>query len=445
MEKYDVAVIGAGAGGLNVSFTALKMGKKVLLIEKNKPGGECTWTGCIPSKALIHIADEINTAKKYAEIKIDSEAILKKVRELRATAHQAESVESLEEAGLNYLNGTAKFVDKNTLDVDGNKIRAEKIFVCTGTSAAVPDIQGLDKISYLTNENIFSLNRFPASMIVLGAGAIGVELSQAMNRLGVKVTLVEMADSILFREEKDLALKLEGILAQEGVEIMTSAKAMEVGKDAEGVRLVVAQNGATKVITAEKILIATGRTPNLAGFGLDKIGVKYSKKWIEVDEYLETAAEGVYAAGDIVGPYLFSHMGGVQGRLAVKNAFGAENEKVDYSNAAWCTFTHPEFARTGLTETQARERYADKIKVYSYDYKDIDRAVVEEKTEGLFKLICDEDGYVVGASILGERACEVLCELQVVKTFKLKFSELGKVIHPYPSYSETLFNMSMQD
>jgi pyruvate/2-oxoglutarate dehydrogenase complex dihydrolipoamide dehydrogenase (E3) component len=444
MNHYDVAVIGAGAGGLNISFEALGLGKKVLLIDKNKPGGECTWSGCIPSKALINIADEIHTAKKYGEIEIDTEAILKKVRALIETAHKGESVEVLEAAGITYLNGFAKFKDKNTLDINGYEIKADKIFISTGSSPTIPPIKGLDNINYLTNDNIFLLDKLPKSIIVLGGGAIGVELSQAMNRLGIKVKLVEMIDSILFREEKKLALNLEDILRKEGVEIFTSSKAIEINKDSLGVKLVVEQNGKTKEIIGDEILLALGRTPNLEGLDLEKIGVKFNEKKIEVNEYLETSANGVYAAGDIVGPYLFSHMGGVQGRLALKNAFSVAKEKADYSNAAWCTFTHPELARTGMTESEAREKYGDKINVYTHRNDELDRAIVDEKTEGMSKVICDENGYVIGASILGERACEIICELQVIKTFNLKFSDLQKVIHPYPGYSELLLNMSRE-
>ncbi len=442
MEKYDIAIIGAGAGGLNAAFEALGLGKKVVLIEKNAPGGECTWSGCIPSKALINIADEIHTAKKYGEVKINGKNILSKVRTLIHKAHKAEAVEVLDRAGINYIKGYAKFKDSNTLDIDGKEIKADKIFICTGSSALVPPIKGLDQINYLTNENIFLLDDLPKSMIVLGAGPIGVELAQAFNRLGVRVKIVEMAETILFREEKEMALQLQSVLENEGVEVFTSSKGIEIKKEKEGVNLIIDRDGNTNEIKAERILLALGRKPNLEGFNLEKTGIKYNNKAIEVNEHFETNIFNIYAVGDIVGPYLFSHMGAIQAKQAVKNAFTDSKDSVDYSNTAWCTFTDPEFARSGMKEEDARSEFGNKIQVFTHKYSDLDRAVVDEKSQGMAKIICDEEGYILGASILGERACEMLGELQVIKSLRIPFYRLQEAIHPYPSYSELLLTMS---
>ncbi|NBI07074.1 dihydrolipoyl dehydrogenase family protein [Senegalia massiliensis] len=442
MNKYDVVVIGAGAGGLNTAFEAIGLGKKVALIEKNAPGGECTWSGCIPSKALINIADEIHTAQKYGTVNIDGKEILNKVRELVHTAHQAEAVEVLQEVGIDYIKGYAKFKDTNTLDVEGKEVKGDKIFISTGTSALVPPIKGLDRVNYLTNENIFLLKDLPKSMIVLGGGPIGVELAQAFNRLGVSVKIVEMAETLLVREEKEMALNIQKTLDKEGIEVFTSAKGVEVKEEESGVNLIIDKDGNTSVIKAEKILLALGRKPNLEGFNLEKVGVKYNKKGIQVDDYFETNIPNIYAVGDVVGPYLFSHMGAVQAKQAVKNAFTQTKETVDYSNTSWCTFTHPELARTGMTEEEARAQFGNNIQVFTHKYRDVDRAVVDQKTQGMAKVICDEQGYILGASILGERACEMLGELQIVKSFNIPFYKLQEVIHPYPSYSEILLTMS---
>lgn len=442
MNKYDIAIIGAGAGGLNASFEALGLGKKVVLIEKNAPGGECTWSGCIPSKALINIADEIHTAKKYGKVNIDGKEILNKVRQLVHTAHQAEAVEVLEEAGVHYIKGYARFKDINTLDVDGKEIKADKIFICTGTSALVPPIKGLAQVNYLTNENIFLLKDLPESMIVLGGGPIGVELAQAFNRLGVHVKIVEMAETLLVREEKEMALDIQKTLEEEGIEVFTSAKGVEVKEEENSVNLIIDKDGNTSEVKAEKILLALGRKPNLKGFNLEKIGVNHNKKGIEVDDYFETNIPNIYAVGDVVGPYLFSHMGAVQAKQAVKNAFTQTKGTVDYSNTSWCTFTHPELARTGMTEEEARAQFGNNIQVFTHKYSDVDRAVVDQKSQGMAKVVCDEQGYILGASILGERACEMLGELQIVKSFKIPFYRLQEAIHPYPSYSELLLTMS---
>jgi pyruvate/2-oxoglutarate dehydrogenase complex dihydrolipoamide dehydrogenase (E3) component len=444
MNKYDVAIIGAGAGGLNSAFTAVSFGKKTVLIDKYKPGGECTWSGCIPSKALIQIAKDIKTAKKFAPVAIDSKAILKKVRFLVEEAHQHEAVSTLEEAGIEYINGCAKLKTANSIDVDGKEIIADHIIIATGSKPLVPSIQGIDKVNYLTNENVFQQVIFPEKLIVLGAGAIGVELSQAMQRLGVQVQLIEMADNILFREEKELTLAVQSILEEEGVQVHTSSKAVEVKEDSSGVTLIVEQHGITKEIKGDKILLSLGRKANVEGINLEEIGVKYNQKGIIVNEFNETSIRNIYAVGDVVGPYLFSHTAGYQARSLVKNLYSESKVPIRIEHVAWCTFIEPELARAGLTEAEARDQYGDSIKVYTLDYSDLDRAVVDEKTVGKAKVICNNEGLVLGASILGERACELLGELQLLKTNGIPFHRLCDTIHPYPGYSELLFSMSLE-
>lgn len=442
MKGYDVAIIGAGSGGLTAAYIAKGFSKKVVLIDKNKPGGECTWCGCIPSKALINIAKEINIAKKYSDLLVDTGEVLEKVRKVINNVYEEESPEVLKRDGIDYINGFARFSDKNTISVNGEKIKAKKIFISTGSSPMVPAIEGLQDVSYLTNENIFVEEKLPESIIVLGGGAIGVELSQAMNRLGVKVSLVEMMDTILNREEPKLVAMLERKLRAEGVKLYTEYKAEKVSEEEGKVSLSVVKNGSVEVIIADKILVALGRVPNINGLDLDKVSIRYNKKAIYVNEYLETTTKGVFAIGDVVGPYLFSHMANVQGITAVQNALLPIKKKIDYSHVAWCTFSQPELARAGLTEQEARDKHGDSIMVYEQDYKNLDRAKTKENDEGIVKIICDKKGKVLGASILGDRAGEMISEIQVVKTWGINFGKLAKVIHPYPTYGEILLKIS---
>lgn len=442
MKEYDVAIIGAGSGGLTAAYTAKGFSKKVVLIDKNKPGGECTWSGCIPSKALINIAKEIHIAKKYSNLKVDTGQVLKKVRKVISMVYEEESPEVLKRDGIDYINGFAKFINKNTLIVNGEEIRAKKIFISTGSSPMVPPIEGLKDIRYLTNEDFFIAEKLPDSIIVLGGGAIGVELSQAMNRLGVKVSLVEMMDTILNREEPNLVDMLERKLKTEGINIYTSYRAEKVSEENGKVSLSVVKDGSVDVIKADKILVCLGRVPNINGLDLERANVKYNKKAIEVNEYLETSTKGIFAIGDVAGPYLFSHMANVQGITAVQNATLPIKKKVDYSHVAWCTFSEPELARAGLTEQEAREKHGDSIRVYHQDYKNLDRAKTKEDDEGIVKIICDKKGKVLGASILGDRAGEIISEVQVVKTLGINFGKLTKVIHPYPTYGEILLKIS---
>lgn len=442
MKKYDIAVIGAGSGGLSAAYTAKGFGKKVVIIDKNKPGGECTWSGCVPSKALINISKEIYTAKKYVDFTVDTSDVLQKVRKVIKNVYEEESPEILERDGIDYINGFAKFIDKNTLEVDGEKIKADKIFISTGSSPLIPPIEGLNNIDYLTNENIFTLEKLPESLIVLGGGAIGVELSQAVNRLGVNVSLVEMMDSILNREEPEMVEILERRLRNEGISLYTSHKAVKVDEKDSKIHLTIIKDGKEQIIIGDKILLALGRNPNIKGLDLEKIGINYNKKGIEVNAYLQTSIKGIYAVGDAAGPYLFSHMANVQAITAVQNAIFPIKKKIDYSHTAWCTFCEPELARAGFTEKEAREKYGDSIRVYKHDCKNLDRAKTKEDDEGIVKIILDRKGKVLGASILGSRAGEIISEVQTVKTLGINFGKLTKVIHPYPTYGEILLKIS---
>lgn len=441
MFTYDVAIIGAGAGGLNAAMEAISMGKKVVLVDKYKPGGECTWAGCIPSKALIQLADEIHTAKKYADIEVNGKQIMSKVRQLIKKAHQAEAVEQLQAAGIEYIQGDAKINDQHSIRVVDEIITAENIVIATGSRALIPSIKGIDQVNYLTNENVFQLEDLPKNLIVVGGGPIGVELTQAFQRLGVQVKLVEMADRILFREEKGLAHQLQSTLEEEGVQLYTSAKALEVKQVNGTTTLTIDRNDVLEKIEAGQILFALGRKPNIENIGLDDLGIRYTTKGIEVNEYNETSVRNIYAVGDVVGPYLFSHMAGFQAKQAMRHAFLEVHTPIE-QQPAWCTFTHPELARTGMTENEAREKYQDNFNVYTVSYSELDRAVVDQKTTGEAKIICDQDGFIIGASILGERACELLGELQLLKTFHIPFRKLKDTIHPYPSYSEILTQLS---
>ncbi|KRG34800.1 hypothetical protein AK822_08145 [Psychrobacter sp. P11F6] len=439
---YDLVVIGAGAGGLNAALTAMEYGKKVALVERNQPGGECTWSGCIPSKAMIQMAKEIKISKKYGSIEINSADVLSKVRALIQKAHQAEAVPVLEAAGIEYFYGEAVFLDKDTVQVGTNTLQAENIMIATGSSPVVPDIFGINTVNYLTNENIFLLPNLPSSIIVLGAGAIGVELSQAMQALGVEVKLVEMAPHILYREEVELSKLLQEVLEKDGVDILLNQRAIAVSEDATGIQLTLSSPEGEAIVCAEKILFALGRQPNLTTLNIADIGIKATSQGITVNDYCQTNVSNIYATGDVVGPYLFSHMAGYQARNVIHNLYGVGTQPIDLSGVAWCTFSDPEFARCGLTEVEASTEHND-IKTFTFDYEDLDRAVVDQKTIGKAKVICDNKGLILGASILGERACELLGELQLLKQNQIPLQKLQESIHPYPGYSELLFYLSM--
>ena len=443
MEKFDLIVIGSGAAGLTSAFTALGFGKKVLIVEKHKSGGECTWSGCIPSKGLINEAKAVHTARKFAEFKVDTAAILARVRATSESIYQHETPEVLEQAGAIFVTGPAIFESAKIITVNERRFQGKKIMIATGSSPLVPPIPGLDTVPYLTNDNFFEQQALPESMVVLGGGAIGMELSQAMNRLGVDVTVVEMMPEVMFREEPEFSAIVRQTLAAEGVKFLLGAKATLFENCEAGVRVHAEKDQKNIVIEARSLLVALGRSPNIDGLNLAAAGIEINKG-IKVDERLQTTAKGVYACGDVAGPYLLSHMANFQGKIATMNALFPLRRKVNYEHVAWATFTDPEFARAGLTEAEAKEQHGDSIRVYHYDFDKLDRAKTKQGDMGRIKLITNRKGKVLGAHIIGERAGELIAEVQVVKTLGLNFAKLQGVIHPYPTYSDALRQIAQQ-
>lgn len=438
MKSYDVVVIGGGAAGLTAAITAKGFGKKVLLIEKNKLGGECTWSGCIPSKALINYAKEIHTVKKHvATFTVDKEKPFQRVNEVIQHVYEEETPEKLKEMGIDLIEGHARFVSKEALEVKGEMIQGTHYFIATGSKPLVPKIQGIESIDYLTSESIFTLSQLPESLLVVGTGAIGLELAQAMNRLGVKVTVLGRSKGILKKEDKSLSSKLMGLLLNEGLEFKTGISFNEIRQTAEGVSLNIEEEGKEVTLNAEKILLATGRKATLSSLDLEKAHIAYTKKSITVNDYLQTSNPKVYAIGDVIGPYQFSHMANAQGIQAVQNALLPFKRKINYKHVAWCTFTDPELATAGMTEEVAKQIY-ENIRVYTYDYGQLDRVKTKPGSSGLIKVILNKKGKVLGTSILGERAGELISEVQVVKTLGLPYRKLAHVIHPYPTYGEAL-------
>ena len=441
---YELIVIGGGAAGLSSAFTAQNLGKDVALVEEDKLGGECTWSGCVPSKALIKaskVAQQSRGAEKYGiqtQVEVESKKVLAYVDSVVADVYEKEKPEVLAEEGITVLQGRAQFIDKNTLKVGKAEVSAAKIIIATGSKPYVPPIKGLEEVDYLTNESFFALDELPQSMVILGGGAIGVELAQALNRLGVEITVVEIQDSILAREESDLVQILRDKLDEEGVNLLTGYRAEKVvKKDGRVVVTALNKDEETRKVEGAELLVAVGRKPNLASLNLAKIGIETDQQGIAVDNKLRTSVSNIYACGDIVGPYRFSHVSNYEGVTATLNALLPLpiKRKVDYSNLLWVTYTDPELAHLGLTESQARKEY-NKIRVYEFDYEDLDRAETDANGAGKAKFICDSQGTILGAHILGARAGELIHEGQILKSLDESITELSAIIHAYPTYSE---------
>jgi len=444
---YDLVVIGGGSAGLTAVKLANGLGKKVALVEKRKLGGDCTWFGCIPSKTLIKsaaIAHQTSRLKEFGlepsdAVELKSDKVMTHVRAVVQADADSHPPESFEAEGINILFGAPQFVDNHRIKLGERVISSDKFVVCTGSHAFIPPVEGLDKIPYLTNETIFDLEKLPKSMIILGGGPIGSEICCAMNRLGVHVAVVEKASHILAREEDELAYRLMYLLKAEGVNFLTETEFTKLAEqDNQIVATIRNTKGQTSRISAESVLIAVGRRPNVEGLELEKAGIEFDQKGIKADRYLRTTATNIYAAGDVVPPYLFTHVAEYEAVIATTNACLPIKRRTNYENVLWCTFTDPELAHAGLTEQQARQRYGDKIRVYRWEHKYVDRAKTDLAQNGLSKFICDKKGKLLGIHILGHGAAELMHEAQLARSIGLPFSKIASVIHAYPSYSDAV-------
>lgn len=444
---YDLLVLGGGAAGLVSSKVARGFGKTVAVIEKGKLGGECTNFGCVPSKALIRTAKAAHELKHLDTlglstndpIAINTGGAMRHVRSIVEKVYNTHLPASFKALGIDLTFGDPRFTDNHSVVMDGKTITANKIIIATGSSPLIPAIEGIGTTPYLTNNTLFALDALPRSLVVLGGGPIGIELASALNRLGVETTVVEMFDRILFREDRELSDMLAGRLLDEGLKIETSAKAVKLTGGASRITLTVQSNGGPhKEISAQSILIASGRKPNTDGLDLEKAGVRHNAGGIEVDAQLRTAAGNIYACGDVTGPFRFSHMAEYQAILACSNAFLPFKRRTDYQHVIWCTFTDPELAHAGLTEEEARAAHGDGIKVLSFDFSKIDRARTDIEEFGKSKVILDKKGKFLGAHILGMHASEVLHEIQLAKHFNIPFDKIWQAVHLYPSYSDVI-------
>ena len=388
---YDIGIIGGGAAGLTVASGAAQLGAKALLIEKEPSlGGDCLHFGCVPSKTLIHSAHVYHLmqhAERFGLPKasippVDFKQIAKRIRKVIATIQQHDSEERFCGLGAKVLFGEAVFMDEHTIDLDGKRQSAKNWVIATGSSPVVPPIPGLHDTTFLTNREIFSLDRLPESMVILGGGPIGIEMAQAFNRLGTKVTVVDRSDQILGKEDKDMADRVASVMEDEGVTFFLEAS-IEAVLETEGHKSVkiLDSSGESRVLNSEEILVAMGRAPNIENMGLEDIGVAYDRHGITVDSRMRTNHKHIYAAGDVSGGFQFTHAAGYEGGIVVSNAIFRLPRKADYTYLPWCTYTDPELASIGMNEKTAASKGLD-YTVWMEEFKDNDRSLAEDETTG---------------------------------------------------------------
>ncbi len=446
-EKYDLIVIGGGSAGLVAAGGAGLLGARVALVEKNLLGGDCLYTGCVPSKSLIRSAKFAADAKRASEFGFSVAdfgfangkfaSVTQRVQNVIKAIEPHDSPERFEAMGAEVIFGSPRFLNPNEIEIalnDGGtrNLRAKRFCISTGSRPFVPPIDGLADAGFITNEEVFHLESLPERLIVLGGGAIGVELGQAFARLGSRVTLIEMAERILIKEDEEVSNFMESHLRAEGLEIITGRKAVRV--EAAGAKTVILDDGTR--VEADEILAAMGRRANVDGLDLEKAGVRYTPQRIETDAYLRTSAKHIFAAGDVTGHFQFTHTADYEAQIVLQNAFlfFPLTKKTDFSVVPWATFTEPEVARVGLTETDARAKYGD-VKVIRVSFEDNDRAHAEGEIEGFAKVIL-KGKRIVGAHIVGLRAGELIHEFVLAMRHGLSLADLNKAIHVYPTLSK---------
>jgi pyruvate/2-oxoglutarate dehydrogenase complex dihydrolipoamide dehydrogenase (E3) component len=435
LPEYDLAIIGAGASGLIAADFAVQLGAKTVLLEKGLIGGDCTWTGCVPSKSLIKaatVAHHARTASRYgvhgSQPTVDMTEVREYLRETIQHIYKPTMPEALRQKGMDVMLGETRFLDAHTLEVGEDRIRAKKVLINTGAEPTTPNVAGLADVPYSTYLQIFENDRLPERMLVVGGGPIGCEIAQAYRRLGAEVAII--ADRLLPSEDPEISEILKKVFAREGVQLVP-ARAERVWQQASSLT-VETQAGS---VSGDLLFVATGRAPRVHDLGLDKAGVRFSDAGIPVNRYLQTNIRHIYAAGDVIGGPQYSHLAGWQGFQAVRNALLPGNSAGIAEALPRITFTSPEVAHVGLTEQAARAKFQDDLRIHTFDIGKVDRAVNEDDLLGLIKIIARRNGHVVGATIVGERAGETITELSVAMRNKLKVADLAATIHPYPTYS----------
>ena len=437
--EVDICVIGAGSGGLSVAAGASQLGASVALVERRLMGGDCLNFGCVPSKALLaagksahNIAGAARFGITSAAPGIDQKAVRQHVRDVIAAIAPHDSIERFRALGVNVILGAARFTGPREIQVDGQTIRARRFVVATGSSPVVPAIPGLDGVPYLTNETLFEYDQPMAHLIVIGGGPIGVEMSQAHRRLGVAVTLIEKT-RLLPKDDPELTQVVHDRLVSEGVEVMTGIGDEGVAAEGSGAAVQL-DNGAS--VSGSHLLVATGRKANVEGLNLEAAGIDYGRRGIAVDARLRSSNKKIFAIGDVAGGLQFTHVAGHHAGIVIRNAlFRLPAKAKKPANVPWVTYTDPELAHVGLNEEQARAQ-AGKINILRFPFAENDRAQAERDTDGLIKIITAKGGKILGVSMVGPHAGDLIQPWVLALEKDLKIGAMAGMIWPYPTFGE---------
>ena len=444
-DRYHLVVIGAGTAGLVSAVVAAGLGAKVALVERAFMGGDCLNVGCVPSKGVLSAARAWHAAVSGAEFGApvsvapgDFSVAMSRMRRLRAAISQLDSAQRFTDEGVDVFLGNGRFIAPDVAEVGETRLRFRRAVIATGARAAAPPIPGLDTVDYLTNETIFSLTELPRRFVVIGAGPIGCEMSQAFARFGSAVTLLDMAPQVLIREDGDAAEVVQTAMAADGVELVLGVKIAEVRRDAEGIVVVAESDGNRIEVPADKLLVAVGRAPNVEGLGLEAAGVDYDRSGVKVNDRLQTTNSRIYAAGDIAPLLKFTHLADAHAGIVIQNALFYGRARHTKLVIPWCTYTSPEIAHVGLYERDAQE-LGHSTDVITVPLAEVDRAVLDGQDTGFLRLVLEAGSdRILGATLVAEHAGEMIGTLSLAITHGIGLGKIATTIHPYPTQAEVL-------
>jgi pyruvate/2-oxoglutarate dehydrogenase complex dihydrolipoamide dehydrogenase (E3) component len=444
-KVFDVVVIGGGTAGLVTASGCARLGRKVALIEREKLGGDCLWTGCVPTKALVATArliHQMSHADAYGldaqNVRVTPKAIMDSMRAQRHAIEHHDDPEKFRALGIEVIFGNARFVSRDEVDVDGRRLGAKDIVIATGTRTAVPPIEGLSEYGFFDHASFLNQDAFPASLLILGGGAIGIEFAQMFRRFGSEVVVVEMAEEIINKEDADVIARVRKMLTEEGVVIRSGWAAKSVRMDG-GKKAVRIENalGETMELRVDEIFVASGRRANTENLGLDAIGVKTERGFVAVDKYLQTSVPRIWACGDVHGGMQFTHVAAYEAVKLVRNMLFPGRAAVTYDDIPWGLYTDPEVGHIGMTEAEAAKKH-DGVRTYIVEMIDVDRAVVDRTTTGFLKLVCDKRGRILGAHALCSNASTLIETLVLARKKKMTVAQLASLVSPYPSLADAL-------
>lgn len=460
-QPYHLVVIGAGTAGLVTASAAAGLGARVALIERELMGGDCLNVGCVPSKGVIapsRVVHDIRAAKPFGVhvpdgVSVDFAAVMERMRSKRASISHVDSAQRFSDLGVDVFMGKGSFVDGNTVSVtrhDGSTstLKFKKAVIAAGARASAPPIEGIDSVNYLTNETLFSLTELPPRLGIVGSGPIGSEMAQAFARLGSEVFLFERGEQILSKEDRDAAAIVQEQFVRDGIHLVFNANDMKLAPADSGIHVQVNQKGKPADFNVDQLLVAVGRAPNIDGLNLDAVNVKYDKSGVEVNDHLQTTNPNIYAAGDICSKFKFTHVADFNARIVIQNALFAVGpfgkKKASDLIVPWATYTSPEIAHVGMYESDARDAGVE-IDTYTQTFEHNDRAILDGNNEGFVRVhVKKGTGTIVGATIVGERAGDMISEMTLAMNGKLSLSTIGATIHPYPTHADSIRRLGDQ-